>query len=130
MYIEFYVVYTDRRANSIGLRSHDRKMAEDTKNLLALLNGLARRSYYNEPEYTNEVLHEQIYPNLSQEEFNTVALKSTNILKVSTICVWDTPPFVLFLKTCPFDYACAVVTVQEKTVLSKRTNPTVFCVAQ
>ncbi|KAK3093100.1 hypothetical protein FSP39_011050 [Pinctada imbricata] len=56
-------------------------MADESKNFLALLNGLARRSYYNEGEYTDEVLHDQIYPDMPAEEFSSLIQKSSTTLK-------------------------------------------------
>ena len=57
-------------------------MADDAKSLLALMNGLARKTYYGQSEITDEFLKEQIYPNLSQEEFDHLLTRCRGLLKV------------------------------------------------
>lgn len=57
-------------------------MAEDSKNLLALLNGIAKRTYYNETEYTDEFLKSQIYPDISDDDFQAIVSKFMGLVKV------------------------------------------------
>ncbi|XP_005112903.2 COMM domain-containing protein 1 [Aplysia californica] len=57
------------------------KMADDAKCFQALLNGLAKRNYYGVKELTDDVLKEEIYPELGQEEFNRLNSKCTGLLK-------------------------------------------------
>ena len=65
--------------------SHDFKMADDAKNTLALLNGLARQYYYGHKDITNEFLKNEIFPDMQEDEFNSLVLKCSQILKVSVI---------------------------------------------
>ncbi|XP_069109621.1 COMM domain-containing protein 1-like [Argopecten irradians] len=62
-------------------RSHESKMAEETKNTIALLNGLARRTYYKEDEITDEFLKSQIYPDMSDEEFTRLVSRFSGLMK-------------------------------------------------
>ncbi|XP_033734449.1 COMM domain-containing protein 1-like [Pecten maximus] len=56
-------------------------MAEETKNTIALLNGLARRTYYKEDEITDEFLKSQIYPEMSDEDFNRLVSRFSGLMK-------------------------------------------------
>lgn len=60
-------------------------MADDTKSLIALLNGITKRTYYGEEEITNEFLKSEIYPDLPDEEFSSLVGKCSSLLKVDTI---------------------------------------------
>ena len=62
-------------------------MADDAKSFLALMNGLARKNYYGQSEITDEFLKEQIYPNLSQEEFDHLLTRCRGLLKVCYLCM-------------------------------------------
>ena len=57
-------------------------MADETKNYVALLNGLAKQKYYGEHEITNEFLKQEIFPNLNDDEFDQLLSKCTLLLKV------------------------------------------------
>ncbi|KAL4238894.1 Copper metabolism (Murr1) domain containing 1 [Mactra antiquata] len=56
-------------------------MADDSKNILALLNGLAKRVYYGETEITDEFLKQEIFPNISEDEFSGLVGKCSSLLK-------------------------------------------------
>ncbi|XP_014778730.1 COMM domain-containing protein 1 isoform X1 [Octopus bimaculoides] len=56
-------------------------MADSRRCYAALLNGLARRNYFGEKELSNGVLKEQIYPKLSDEEFEHLVTKCTALIK-------------------------------------------------
>ncbi|XP_041354207.1 COMM domain-containing protein 1-like [Gigantopelta aegis] len=56
-------------------------MADDAKNALALLNGLARRDYYGHKDITNEFLKQEIFPDMQDDEFNNLVLKFNQIMK-------------------------------------------------
>lgn len=58
------------------------KMAANAKNISALLTGLAKRNYYNEPEYTDDFLKNQIFPDLSDEDYATLLKRCSNYMKV------------------------------------------------
>jgi len=71
-------------------------MAEDTKNTLALLNGIARRAYYKESEITDEFLKSQIYPDMPQDEFQKLVSRFANLIRVGTkeiVSDNDTPTY-------------------------------------
>lgn len=57
-------------------------MADDSKNVLALLNGLAKRTYYGETEITDDFLKQEIFPNLSDEDFTNLLSKCSSLIKV------------------------------------------------
>ena len=57
-------------------------MADDTKNYHALLNGISKRIFYKESDITNDYLKSQIYPDMSDDDFNKLVLRLTNLLKV------------------------------------------------
>ncbi|WAR19028.1 COMD1-like protein [Mya arenaria] len=57
-------------------------MADETKNIVALLNGITKRTYYGESEITNDFLKSEIFPNLSTEEFDALSTKCISILKI------------------------------------------------
>lgn len=71
-------------------------MADETKNLVALLNGITKRTYYGEEEITNEFLKSEIYPNMPDDEFNSLISKCASLLKVNTkhLCSGHTPIMV------------------------------------
>eukprot|EP00794_Sanderia_malayensis_P019822 gene19823-21762_t len=56
-------------------------MAAIDKNVLGLLNGLAKREYYNEEEITNEFLHSELFPDTEQAEFEALIKKFANIMQ-------------------------------------------------
>jgi len=56
-------------------------MADTRKSLLALLNGIARHDYYAESELTDQLLKEQLYPTLPDEEFTSLTQKARSIIK-------------------------------------------------
>ena len=57
-------------------------MADESKNFLALLNGIAKRSYYGEAEITDELLKSELFPNNSDDEFNALLTRANGIVKV------------------------------------------------
>lgn len=56
-----------------------------TKSLSGLLNGIAQKVYYNNSEITEELLKNELYPELPQEEFNALHEKMKGLLKVNTV---------------------------------------------
>ena len=58
-------------------------MADDTKNFAALLNGIAKRNYYGETDLTDEFLKTELFPNISDVDFNSLVLKCTTVMKVN-----------------------------------------------
>ena len=60
-------------------------MADDPKTFLALLNGIAKRTYYGESDITDELLKSELYDAISPEEFNLLLNRATGIIKVHLI---------------------------------------------
>ncbi|CAG5118379.1 unnamed protein product [Candidula unifasciata] len=56
-------------------------MADNAKRFLALLNGLAKRNYYGQTELTDDVLKEEVYPDISQEDFGRINSRTAGLLK-------------------------------------------------
>ena len=56
-------------------------MSED-RNLLGLLNGIARHDYYKEYEITNEFLKNELYPDMADPDFEALVHKTRGLLKV------------------------------------------------
>lgn len=47
-------------------------MAAADKNVVGLLNGIARREYFGESEITDDFLHQELFSDLSEEQFDVV----------------------------------------------------------
>lgn len=47
-------------------------MAAADKNVVGLLNGIARREYFGESDITDEFLHQELFPDLSAEQFDAI----------------------------------------------------------
>lgn len=56
--------------------------AEAVKPLSGLLNGIAQRVYYGNSEITEELLKDELYPDVPQEEFRALYEKMRGLLKV------------------------------------------------
>jgi len=48
------------------------KMAAADKNVVGLLNGIARREYFGESDITDEFLHQELFPDQSAEQFDAI----------------------------------------------------------
>lgn len=57
-------------------------MADEGNSTVGLLNGIAKREYYGSTDITDEFLKEELFPNLSTEEFTAVYTKCSHLLKV------------------------------------------------
>lgn len=64
---------------------------EATKSLSGLLNGITQKVYYNNTEITEELLKNELYPDLPQEDFNALYERMKGLLKVRN-------PFILEVK--------------------------------
>lgn len=62
---------------------------EATKSLSGLLNGIAQKVYYNNSEITEELLKNELYPDLSQEEFKALHEKMKGLVKVIKQPAWE-----------------------------------------
>ena len=68
-------------------------MSED-RNLLGLLNGIARHDYYKEDEITDEFLKNELYPDMGEAEFEALVQKARGLTKVKQ-------PFMYIISTVP-----------------------------
>jgi len=57
-------------------------MSDAAKSFLGLLNGIIRHDYYDELDLTDDLLKQEIYPDLPGPEFTAVANKARNVIKV------------------------------------------------
>lgn len=56
--------------------------ADTVKSLNGLLNGIAQKIYYNKSEITEDLLKNELYPDLSPEEFHALHEKMKSLVKV------------------------------------------------
>ncbi|XP_078000817.1 COMM domain-containing protein 1-like [Glandiceps talaboti] len=54
---------------------------QGSRSLLGLLNGIAKSTYYGDIDVTNDFLKEELYPNMSLDEFQALLTKCTSLLK-------------------------------------------------
>ena len=57
------------------------KMASADKNVVGLLNGLARREYFGESEITDDFLHQELFPDLGREQFGAMLSRYENLMR-------------------------------------------------
>ncbi|KAJ3614429.1 hypothetical protein NHX12_018002 [Muraenolepis orangiensis] len=70
---------------------------EATKSLTGLLNGIAQKTYYNNEDITEELLKTELYPELSQENFNALHERMKGILKSIAVADMDHGQLEAFL---------------------------------
>ena len=51
------------------------------KNVVGLLNGLARREYFEESEITDEFLHQELFSDLGKEQFDAMLKRYENLMR-------------------------------------------------
>lgn len=56
-------------------------MAAADKNVVGLLNGLARREYFGESEITDDFLHQELFSDLAKEQFDTMLKRYDNLMR-------------------------------------------------
>lgn len=56
-------------------------MAAADKNVVGLLNGLARREYFGEAEITDEFLHQELFSDLDKEQFDAMLKRYENLMR-------------------------------------------------
>ena len=54
------------------------------KKLLGLLNGIAKREYYEQSEITDEFLREELYSEMEEATFNSFLNRFQNLVKTMT----------------------------------------------
>uniref|UniRef100_A0A3Q3J0X1 COMMD1 N-terminal domain-containing protein n=1 Tax=Monopterus albus TaxID=43700 RepID=A0A3Q3J0X1_MONAL len=57
-------------------------LGKPAESLSGLLNGIAQKVYYNNSEITEELLKNELFPEMSQEEFKALHEKMKGLLKV------------------------------------------------
>ncbi|CAN9510690.1 unnamed protein product [Ophioblennius macclurei] len=70
---------------------------DGSKALVGLLSGICQRSFYSKEEVTEELLKEQLYPDMSQEEFAALYGKLRGILKSMASADMDQAQLEAFL---------------------------------
>lgn len=70
--------------------------ADTLKSLNGLLNGIAQKVYYNKSEITEDLLKNELYPELSQEEFHALHEKMKGLVKVIGNALAYFPGFEIF----------------------------------
>ena len=51
------------------------------KNVVGLLNGIARREYFGESEITDEFLHQELFPDLSEDQFDVMLKRYETLMR-------------------------------------------------
>ncbi|XP_054851404.1 COMM domain-containing protein 1 isoform X2 [Eublepharis macularius] len=75
----------------------ERLQPEATRPLLGLLNGIAQAFYYGNAEITEELLRDQLYPDLAPQEFRALRAKMTGIVKSIASADMDSNQLEAFL---------------------------------
>ncbi|XP_033934226.1 LOW QUALITY PROTEIN: COMM domain-containing protein 1 [Pseudochaenichthys georgianus] len=70
---------------------------EASKSLSGLLNGIAQKVYYSNSEITEELLKDELYPELSQEEFKALHEKMKALIKSIATADMDPSQLEAFL---------------------------------
>lgn len=70
---------------------------EASKSLSGLLNGIAQKVYYSNSEITEELLKDELYPELSQEEFTALHEKMKALIKSIATADMDPSQLEAFL---------------------------------
>ncbi|XP_063068970.1 COMM domain-containing protein 1 [Engraulis encrasicolus] len=71
--------------------------ADTVKALNGLLNGIAQKVYYNKLEITEELLKNELYPDLSQDEFHALHEKMRGLVKSIATADMDQAQLEAFL---------------------------------
>lgn len=82
---------------------------EVAKSLSGLLNGIAQMVYYNKSEITEELLKNELYPEMPPEEFKVLFEKMKGLIKVRETCF----PICRYKRTAQNKYLCIVITIKS-----------------
>ncbi|GFR97969.1 COMM domain-containing protein 1-like [Elysia marginata] len=93
-------------------------MADDAKCFVALLNGLSKQIYFQNAEFTDIILKEQIYPDISDDEFNRLKSKTIGLLKSLVSADMDMTQLEAFL-TAQMKRKEGALTEQQAAALRK-----------
>ncbi|XP_074538490.1 COMM domain-containing protein 1 [Halichoeres trimaculatus] len=92
---------------------------EATKSLSGLLNGIAQRVYHNKEEITEEVLKEQLFPELSGEEFRALHDKMRGLLRSIATADMDHAQLEAFLTAQTKRQGGGGVSAEQAAALSR-----------
>ncbi|XP_071403615.1 COMM domain-containing protein 1-like, partial [Centroberyx affinis] len=92
---------------------------EATKSLSGLLNGIAQKVYYNNAEITEELLKNELYPDLPQEEFQALHEKMKGVLKSIATADMDHGQLEAFLTAQTRKQGGGGVSAEQAAALSR-----------
>ncbi|XP_037546555.1 COMM domain-containing protein 1 [Nematolebias whitei] len=92
---------------------------EATKSLSGLLNGISQMVYYNNREITEELLKEQLYPEVTQEEFKALHDKMKALLKSMATADMDHGQLEAFLTAQTKKHGGSGVSAEQAAALSR-----------
>ncbi|KAG7492878.1 hypothetical protein MATL_G00018890 [Megalops atlanticus] len=92
---------------------------DSSKSLSGLLNGIAQKVYHNNPEITEELLKNELYPDLSQEEFHALHEKMKGLLKSIASADMDQAQLEAFLTAQTRKQGSGGVSGEQAAALSK-----------
>lgn len=90
-----------------------------TKSLSGLLNGITQKVYYNNTEITEELLKNELYPDLPQEDFNALYEKMKGLLKSIATADMDHAQLEAFLTAQTKRHGGGSVTAEQAAALSR-----------
>ncbi|XP_029294899.1 COMM domain-containing protein 1 [Cottoperca gobio] len=92
---------------------------EPTKSLSGLLNGIAQNVYYNNTDITEQLLKDELYPELSQDEFKAVHEKMKGLIKSIATADMDHAQLEAFLTAQTKRQGSGGVNGEQATALSR-----------
>ncbi|XP_076585691.1 COMM domain-containing protein 1 [Chaetodon auriga] len=92
---------------------------EAAKSLSGLLNGIAQKVYYNNSDITEELLKNELYPDLSQEEFKALYEKMKGLLKSIATADMDHAQLEAFLTAQTKRQGGGGATAEQAAALSR-----------
>ncbi|XP_017290464.1 COMM domain-containing protein 1 [Kryptolebias marmoratus] len=90
-----------------------------TKSLSGLLNGIAQMVYYNNREITEELLKNELYPEVSQEEFKALHDKMKGLIKSMATADMDHGQLEAFLTAQTKKHGGSGVSAEQAAALSR-----------
>jgi ADP-ribosylglycohydrolase len=64
------------------IRKYFSTMADESKIFLGLLNGITKHDYYEEDEMDDAFLKQELYPEMSWDDFQKLTTRSRGLVKV------------------------------------------------
>ncbi|NP_001133729.1 COMM domain-containing protein 1 [Salmo salar] len=92
---------------------------ETSKSLNGLLNGIAQIVYYNNAEITEELLKNELYPDLTQEEFRAMHEKMKGLIKSIATANMDQAQLEAFLTAQTRKQGTGGVSAEQAAALSR-----------